>query len=525
MTEEPRGRSDDEVANLSIDEARDALKGEAAIPKRASGTLRRRFLMAMGATATIGASAGCLGLFSEDPEAAGSEDDDIDYSEIENFKLDWVPKQILKNLNFQVAYDDDELYFRFNWEQPIKNGWFHDLFVYEDGEWTRYGNVNPEIANEEREDHTGFTEDRLSFLLNDGSVEGFENYGGWITVHEGTRHLPGAPTAEEVEDHPHHGDLLGNDDVRKYIPQSRTGEWWENPWDDVKDQEELDRMLEDGEFVDLVMARCARGVPGGYGTVHCILDHRHGAMDEPSERIRDSQSLDEDGQPQYMFDPDMVENGALELEEIYDGNVLQTDTHTLIHRDEDRDEDAHPPDATDTTAAFDPDIAEFEGAVIPRRMVFPDRVEGPGALWKIDGRWEDDEWTIEMWRDLQSGYLGETEFEAGGVYTFSPALHHGAGSRWHWVAYPYKLGLGEGTDADFQAVRISGDEPDWDDIPTYTIPLIYPGQVDWTWLTSKEHRGYIPTRNDEMSIWDVHDNPRRMAAMVLGMEIGEDPRR
>ena len=499
-------------------------RADITLPGDSSKMLRRRFLGAMGATgaAAFGALAGCIELGDD---GGTTESGGVEYDDIDHFELDWVPNTILKSLDIQVAFNASEIFFRFTWKQEVKNGWFHDLFVYEDGEWVRYSNVNPGIAEEEREDHTGFTEDRLSFMIDDGSVKGFENFGGWLTVHEGTRTLPGAVSGEEVENHPHHGDILENSDVRKYIPQSRNGEWWENPWDDVKDQDELDEMLENGEYIDMPMCRCHRGLPAGYGTVQTILDHRHGAMDEPSRRIRDSQSLDDDGRPQYMFDPDLVENGALELDEIYEGNVLQTDTHALIHRDEDRDDDAWPPDVPDTTAEFDPDLAEFEGAAIPRRMLFPDEVEGPGALWKIDGKWEDGEWDVVMFREMQSGYLGEKDFQAGAVYDFAPAIHAGAAQRWHYVGYPYKLGLGEGTDADIRAVQFEGDRPDWNDVPEFTIPLIYPGQCDWTWLISPEHRGYIPTRNDEMSIWDVHENPRRMAAMLIGQEVGEDPRK
>ncbi|MFP9192880.1 ethylbenzene dehydrogenase-related protein [Natrialbaceae archaeon A-CW1-1] len=522
MTEETRGRSDDEIANLSIDEARDALKGEAAIPMRASGTLRRRFLLAMGATATFGASAGCLGMFSEDPEAAGSEDDDIDYSEIEKFKLDWVPKRILKNLNVKMAFNNEQFFFRFNWEQPNAGGWFHDYLIYheDEGEWVRHASPDPWVADQDHPDHIGFYEDRVTFLLDDGSVKGFENFGGWLTVHMGTRSLPGAATSEEVENHPHLGDDgLGRNDVRKFLPQSREGEWWESPWDDIRSQEELDQLKEDGVFVDLPMFRAHRSNPMGYATDHHVLEYRHG--DEGSNTFG-SQGWDPETGPEYMFDPDVVENGALDHERMLEGDYRQD----LFYDDRDEWLGEEEPYylADEWMVEFDPEVAERDGAAIPRRPL--QQPEGSAADWQCRGVWDDGEWTVDMWRDLETeNPLDTKQLESGRVYDWAPAIHHGYNARWHWVAYPYKLGLGTGTEADFHAVQFDGDAPDWDDIPTHTIPLIYPGQVDWTWLTSKEHRGYIPTRNDEMSIWDVHENPRRMAAMVLGKEIGEDPRR
>jgi len=465
-----------------------------------------------------------------------------DYTAIDHMVPHWAPKDLVKALDTQVAYNGEEIYLRFQWDWDIPNGWFHDMFVYDDDEdeWSRYGEPNPGAAMEDYgvgDQFSGFTEDRLAFMIDDGSVEGFENFGGWLTIHEGTRTLPGAVAGEEVEEHPHHGGILENDDIRKYIPQSRNGEWWENDWDDVKDQDELDAMLENGEYLDMPMIRCHRGLPAGYATVHTILDHRHGAMDEPSTRVRSSVGLDEDGRPQYMFDPDLVENGALELEEIYDGNITPEDVHALIHRDPDRDDDAWPPDVEDTTAEFDPDIAEFDGAVIPRRNLYPDEVDGPGGLWKVQGTWQDGTWTIEAHREMQAGFLGEQDFEEGEVYDFSPAVHGGGAQRWHWVGYPYKLGIG--VDPDWEqdegphagttslvAEEFDGDEPDWDTVETYTIPLMYPGLTDWTWLTSGEHPRVDDIRNAEINIWEHHDeSPEDFAQRMIELEQLMAPRK
>ena len=522
MTEESRSRTDGhetgiDPSTLQSTDAEELLDGKPTLPSETPTTLRRRFLTAMGATAVMGASAGCVGLFDDDPDDTTGEN--VDYSDIDRFKLDWVPKQILKNLNVQIAYNDDDIFWRFNWEQPDAGGWYHDYIVYEDGEWTRYSSPDPWVADGDHADHIGFYEDRVTFLLDDGSVQGFENFGGWLTVHMGTRDLPGEATDGEVEQHPHLGDdFLGRNDVRKFIPQSRTGEWWESPWDDIRPQEELDEMLENGEFVELAMFRSHRSAPMKYGTDHHVLDYRHG---DDGQDTFDTQDWDEENGPEYMYDPDVVEDGALDIE----GLQNATYPHDTFFDEQDEwlgEEDPYYIHE-DWLVEFDPDVAEWEGAAIPRRPLR--EPEGSAGDYRVNSRWEDGEWTVDMWRALDTGHVDNKVLEPGEVYDWMPAVHHGFNSRWHWVAYPYKLGLGEGTDADFRAVRFQGDEPDWDDIETYTIPLIYPGQVDWTWLVSPEHRGYIPTRNDEMSIWDVHENPRRMAAMVLGKEIGEDPRR
>ena len=522
MTEQSRNRpaereTDVDPSSLTSSDAADLVKGKPTLPSDTPGTLRRRFMKAMGATAVMGASAGCLGLFDEDPDDGGG--GDVDYSDIENFKLDWVPKQIIKNLNVQIAYNDEDIFWRFNWEQPDAGGWYHDYIVYEDGEWVHYLNPDPWVPDEPEDRHTGFYEDRVTFLLDDGSVKGFENFGGWLTVHMGTRDLPGEATAEEVENHPHLGDDgLGRNDVRKFIPQSREGEWWESPWDDIRSQDELDEMLEEGEFVELAMFRSHRGAPLRQGTDHNVLDYRHG---DEGQSPFGNQDWDEEDGPEYMFDPEILEDGAIDVDQLKNQEIPQN----LFFDELDDWIDDHDPYYIheDWLVEFDPDIAEWEGAAIPRRPLR--EAEDSHADYTVDPEWSEGEWTVVMQRALDTGHVDNKVLEPGEVYDWMPAVHHGFNSRWHWVAYPYKLGLGEGTDADFRAVRFQGDEPDWDQIETYTIPLIYPGQVDWTWLVSKRHRGYIPTRNDEMSIWDVHDNPRRMAAMVLGKEIGEDPRR
>ena len=509
----------DDVKAMSPDDAADLLKGEPTLPSGASTMLRRRYLKAMGATAAIGATAGCMGLFTGDPD--DPDEDDLDYAEIEEMTLDWVPKQILKNLNVQVAFSSESLYFRFNWEQPDPGGWYHDYIVYheDEGEWVRHASPDPWVAQDDHADHIGFYEDRVTMLIGDGTVQGFENFLGWMTVHMGVRDLPGEATAEEVGDHPHLGDdNLGRSDVRKFIPQSRTGEWWEAPWDDIKPQEELDEMLERGEFIELPMFRSHRAAPMKYGTDHHVLDYRHG--DEGRDTF-DTQGWDPEDGPEYMYDPEIVADGAVDLDDLNNGRIPQD----LFFEDRDDWLDEHDPYYIheDWLVPFDPDVAEWDGAAIPRRPLR--EPEGSAADWRADGRWNDGEWTVVMDRDLDTGHVDNILLEEGGVYDWGPAVHHGFNSRWHWVAYPYKLGLGRGTDADVRARRFDGDEPDWDQVETYTLPLIYPGQADWTWLTSPRHRGYIPTRNAEMSIWDVHENPRRMAALLLGLEIGEEPRR
>lgn len=514
MGQGPTGSDDSRNEPISLQ----AEGQKPTLPNEVSDPLRRRFLKALGAGSAAAATvslAGCTELLTTQPD----DPVEIDYEEIDRFTPDWIPKQIVKPLNVQVAFNSETIFFRFNWEQPDPGGWYHDYIVYENGSWTRYSSPDPWVAADPDPSHIGFYEDRVTFLLDDGSVKGFEKFGGWLTVHMGTRHLPGAATSEEVEAHPHLGDdNLGRSDVRKFIPQSRSGDWWESPWDDIKPQSELDEMLERGEFVELAMFRSHRSAPMRHGTDHHVLDYRHG--DDGTDSF-DTQDWDEETGPEYMYDPDIVEDGALDIEKL---NNADYPHHTFFDEvDEWVDEEDPYYIHEDWLVEFDPDLAEWEGAAIPRRPLR--EPEGSAADWRCDSQWTNGEWTVDMWRALDTGHIDNKVLESGGLYTWAPAVHHGFNSRWHWVAYPYTLGLGPGTDADIRATPFEGAVPNWDEVPTDTLPLIYPGQADWTWLTSRQHRGYHLVRTDQMSIWDVHDDPRRMAALLLGMELDEAPRR
>jgi len=113
---------------------------------------------------------------------------------------EWMPTDEENQLETQVAYDDEQIRFRFQWDQPNPGGWIHDMLVYHEGTWQQFADPSPWVSDVP--EHTGFYEDRISFFLDDGSVRGFEEFGGWLTTHEGMRSLPSAVSPEEVQAHP-----------------------------------------------------------------------------------------------------------------------------------------------------------------------------------------------------------------------------------------------------------------------------------------------------------------------------------
>ena len=121
-----------------------------------------------------------------------------------------------------------------------------------------------------------------------------------------------------------------------------------------------------------------------------------------------------------------------------------------------------------------------------------------------------------MWRYLRTDHPADTkQLEPGGIYTWTPAVHHGVGKRWHWVAYPYKLGLGvepdylgdrytQGT-TELVATEFTGGTPDWDSVEWYAIPLIFPGLRTWNDLTAESHRRVEAIRNADVTMWELYE--------------------
>lgn len=401
---------------------------------------------------------------------------------------DWRPTEAEKRLHTQVAHDGERIHFRFRWDQPSPGGWIHDMLVYHEGAWRQFADPSPWISGDPG--HTGFYEDRISFFLDDGSVERFEAFAGWLTTHEGMRSLPSEVPAAEIEAHPHYGERLGKSDLRKFIPQACAGEWWEGDWREVRPPEELAAMKQRGEFLDLPMWRAHRSDPMGYGTDHHVLDYRHS---DDGRNTYGTQAWDPETGPELMFDPSVVEGGALDYAALRAGEFPEQGGGTYAL-------------TPDVTVPFDPSVAEWEGAAIPRRSLR--EPHGSAADWTGNGTWTGEEWVVEMSRALSTDHpLDTTQLEPGEVYQWAPAVHHGAGKRWHWVGYTHRLGLGVEPESDpslpdpLVAVAVDAGF-DWADVPTHTTPLVFPGVQSWTDLVSGPNAEAI--RELETTMWELH---------------------
>ena len=87
----------------------------------------------------------------------------------------YIPKDLTMPLQVMVAYNGRDIFFRYRWpaRQPSI---YHDMMKFEGGKWVRYGDS---VAGPQPQ---GIYEDRVTMLVDDGSVPEFARYGGYITV-------------------------------------------------------------------------------------------------------------------------------------------------------------------------------------------------------------------------------------------------------------------------------------------------------------------------------------------------------
>ncbi len=358
-------------------------------------------------------------------------------------------------LRVAAVYDDEDIQIRF--EFPTDNPvWYHQYWIFDGNEWIRHG------SGADGPDEHGLYEDRISMLLDDGSVEHFSEAGGFVAVHHGMRSLPSEADPDEVRTNPHLGERLGRSDVRKFISASRHGDPGEDHWKHVRDPAELEQLRADGVFLDLWQWRAHRSHPMGYADNGYVLDYRHSSAGTGPYTTN---ALDESGRPQWMFDPAAADFRALRFEGLKNREYGQDDLYYLT--------EAH-------AAPFDPDHGWQEGDAIPQR--FLRQPSGSRGAIRADGGYRDGAWRIRLTRSLESpDPLDSKELRTGEVYTVAFAVHSGGvGARHHLVSQPVTLSLGEHSGAEIRAERAArGTALDDEDAEWTEIPLFMPGTASW----------------------------------------------
>lgn len=335
-----------------------------------------------------------------------------------------------EGLYVSAVYNDQEMELRLRYptHHPI---WYHQYLVYRDGEWVRYG------SGSDGPDEHGLYEDRISVMWDDGSVAGFDQLGGFTTVHQGMRSTRSAVDASAVRAHPHLGERLGRSDVRKFIAESRAGDVApDDLWREVRSQEDLQALREDGVFLDLWQWRAHRSHPVGFADNGYVLDYRHSSAGR--SMYTDNVNA-ETGAPQYMYDIEQVGLRALRFDQLVARAYGQDDPYYLSEA---------------MAVPFDPDYPWEEGDAIPHRLLR--QPYGSRGAIRAQGGYDDGAWQIALTRSMAApDPLDSKEFIDGERYYVAFAVHTGgAGAKHHLVSMPVIFGFG--VEADITAERVDG---------------------------------------------------------------------
>lgn len=200
-------------------------------------------------------------------------------------------------------------------------------------------------------------------------------------------------------------------------------------WNKGKSKEEIQRLFQDKQFLDLLMWRGARSGPIGYADDFYVLEYRN--SDKGKSMF--SENVLKEGKPTYMYDKTKVGFQAISegrLEELLTKSPLIEGV---------------------TTAPFDPSVQFQVGDIISRRVLrTPDGSRGDILA---NSRWENGKWVLEMRRKLNTGNPDDVAFEPGRAYTIGVAVFEDmVSNRRHHVSFPVTLGIG--VDADIVAIPI-----------------------------------------------------------------------
>lgn len=326
------------------------------------------------------------------------------------------------DLSVQAAHDDENLYLRFQWKtQMARPGQMHDYMMYDGEKWSFIG--GPRSSDKVRSGaQPPLYEDRLAIMIDDGKIPLFRNQGCWLTCHSGMRDMPDEAVGEEVSGHALLGQVLKQNDVRKYLANTRSDEM--ASWDKTRTPEEIAELKAAGEFVDLMQWRAHRSNAAGMADDGYVLEYRlFDAGKGPFSWNVDRSTMT----PKFMFDATKVGVKALTMDDI--GNAAKP--HALV-----REENA---------VAYAPDAGWAKGDILPGRLLSRADADGSAAdNAGINGSWQDGVWTVEWTRKLDTGHPEDDKIlKVGGVYNVGFAVHDdNVTTRFHHVSFPVTLGIG-----------------------------------------------------------------------------------
>ncbi|MBI4308443.1 MAG: hypothetical protein HY684_06525 [Chloroflexi bacterium] len=203
--------------------------------------------------------------------------------------LDPVPisgKSPFADVQVKAAFDAEYLYLRLEW-QSSRPGLLHDLLRWDGTKWVIGGGPKPEAAQAGR---APSYEDKLAITVGDedipiagGAEVGSSQAGCFGTCHRDISQMPEGPTLDASTCQTCHKDLPtmveappaeghpADLHVNKYLLIARA---LSGQPASVKEQEELRRLRQSGQFLDLWVWRAALSAPLGYADDLYILESR-----------------------------------------------------------------------------------------------------------------------------------------------------------------------------------------------------------------------------------------------------------
>ncbi|MDP1702749.1 MAG: ethylbenzene dehydrogenase-related protein [Aestuariivirga sp.] len=335
-------------------------------------------------------------------------------------------------LRVQAAYDNERLYLRLQWPtQSDRPGQVHDFLRYDGQSWAPFGGPRskPVVRSGAM---PALYEDRLGIALDDGTVPSFEQQGCWLACHDGMRDMQRQPPAEQVRAHGLLGRLLGQEDVRKYLPDTRDDTT--ASWNRTRPTEAIAALKAAGAFLELMQWRAARSNPVGMADDGHVLEYRlsdAGVGPFVSNLDRGTKA------PRYMFDQTRTGFRSLALEQITD----RSEPYALVREG--------------NAAPYDPDAGWQAGDLLPSRVLSRADAQGSAADNRdVVGSWDQGTWTVVWARPLDTGNPEDDKpMRPGERYTVSFSVHDdNVTTRFHHVSFPLRLGIG--VNADITAVRV-----------------------------------------------------------------------
>jgi hypothetical protein len=342
-------------------------------------------------------------------------------------------KQGSVDLRVQAAYDDENAYFRFQWQtRNAYPGNAHPHWRFDGSEWGQIGwpRLDEKVW---QEGQPAIYEDRLSMMVDDGSVPMFAEQGCWLTCHTAMRDMPDMAVSDDVKAHPLLGKGLKKKDVRKYLPATRSDA--DASWDKTRTADDIAALKASGGFVDLMQWRAHRSRPIGMADDGYVLEYR---LTDAGKNIFSSNWDKENNQPRYMFDSSKVGFKSRTMDQIRD----TSQPSSLI--------------VEENAVAFDPAAGWREGDMIPEYYVSRSMAKGSAAdNSDVTGAWNKGTWTVVWTRKLDTGHPEDDKIlKPGNAYTFGFAVHDdNITTRGHHVSFP--LSVGFGAKADIEAVKLN----------------------------------------------------------------------